>query len=75
MQITIEVKKVDGLFLKQEMGEGKVGDEPLSFGIGLPGGTPYIHLRGEYHHAPTVFEEMIRAVHDAEGCEPPEEGV
>ncbi len=66
MQITINVEKVDGLFLKEEMGTGKIGDEELSFGICVPGGAPYVHVRGEYYVASDTFEVMLRAVHEQE---------
>lgn len=66
MQITIDVERETGLFLKEELGEGTIAGEQVSFGIGLPSGTPYIHLRGEYYLAPRVFEAMIRTVHGQE---------
>ena len=75
MQITIEVKETNELFLKETFGEGTIGDEPLNVGVSLPDGNPYVYLRGKYYLAQKVFETMIVAVHEAEGCEPPVEGV
>lgn len=69
MQITIDVKHETGLFLKEELGTGKIADEELSFGICLPGGSPYVYVRGEYYTLPKVFEAMLRAVHEQEGCD------
>ncbi len=68
-QITLDVEKIDGLFLKQEVGSGKIGDDELTFGICLPAGVPYIHLRGAYYNVPDVFQKLIRAVHGQAGCE------
>jgi hypothetical protein len=73
MQILIDVEKVDGLFLKQEVGTGKIGDDELTFGLCLPSGVPYIHLREAYYNVPEIFQKMLRAVHEQEGCEEPDE--
>lgn len=68
-QITLDIEKVDGLFLKQEMGSGKIGDDELTFGICLPAGVPYVYLRGAYYNVPDVFQKLIRAVHEQESCD------
>lgn len=73
MQITIDVEKIDGLFLKQEMGTASIGDDELSFGICLPSGAPYVHVRGEYFTVVDFFQKMLRAVHEQTGCETPDE--
>ena len=64
MQITIDVEKTDSLFLKQEMGTASIGEDELSFGICLPTGAPYVHVRGEYYTAPDIFKKMLRATHE-----------
>jgi hypothetical protein len=69
MRITIEVKETNALFLKEELGTGSIGGEPISFGVGVPNGTPYVHLRGVYYQALDMYPTMLRAVHEQEGCD------
>ncbi len=69
IQITLDVEKINDLFLKEELGTGRIADDAMSFGICQPGGEPYIHLRGEYYCVSGVFQAMLRAVHEQESCE------